>query len=69
MATSSLYPGHEARGDKVLGIRMQVADESVKCVDLEETFLRWVVMWALSSSAAHTVYPLFCLLISLPHFH
>lgn len=53
----------------MLGIRMQVADESVKCVDLEETFLRWVVMWALSSSAAHTVYPLFCLLISLPHFH
>ena len=69
MATSSLYPGHEARGDKVLGIRMQVADDSVKCVELEETFLRRVVMWALSSFAVHTVYPFFCLLIYLPHFH
>ena len=53
----------------MLGIMMQVADDSVKCVDLEETFLRWAVMWALSSSTVHTVYPVFCLLMYLPHFH
>lgn len=47
----------------MLGIRMQVADDSVKSVDLEEVFLRWVVMQALSSSAVHTVYPFFRLLI------
>lgn len=47
----------------MLGIRMQVADDSIKCVDLEEVFLRWVVMQALSSSAVHTVYPFFRLLI------
>ena len=32
----------------MLGIMVQVADDSVKCVDLEKIFLRWAVMWALS---------------------